>query len=143
MKRRKFLTRAAAALAAQAQSATDQPLPSPPVLDVSGSADTPLEAIRGRMDFGMGGPARTLWDVTSDMMSHPFHVHGTTFTVLSRNRRPVPFEQLGAKDVVPVEGTAEMLVHFTKGATRETPYMFHCHILEHEDGGMMGQFTVS
>ena len=27
-------------------------------------------------------------------------------------------------------------------ATDKTPYMYHCHILEHEDRGMMGQFTV-
>jgi hypothetical protein len=25
---------------------------------------------------------------------------------------------------------------------RDAPYMFHCHILEHEDRGMMGQFVV-
>ncbi|SFV77037.1 Multicopper oxidase [hydrothermal vent metagenome] len=24
----------------------------------------------------------------------------------------------------------------------DNPYMFHCHILEHEDAGMMGQFIV-
>ena len=47
----------------------------------------------------------------------------------------------GWKDVVLVEGTAKLLVKFTKPATREHPFMYHCHILEHEDAGMMGQYT--
>ena len=47
----------------------------------------------------------------------------------------------GWKDVVLVEGTARLLVKFTKAATREHPFMYHCHILEHEDAGMMGQYT--
>lgn len=32
---------------------------------------------------------------------------------------------------------------FDKPANREMPFMFHCHILEHENAGMMGQFTVA
>ena len=31
---------------------------------------------------------------------------------------------------------------FTDYADPVLPYMYHCHILEHEDAGMMGQFTV-
>jgi FtsP/CotA-like multicopper oxidase with cupredoxin domain len=33
-------------------------------------------------------------------------------------------------------------VHFDDYADPDTPYMFHCHILQHEDRGMMGQFVV-
>ena len=40
-----------------------------------------------------------------------------------------------------VEGAAELLVKFTKPATREHPFKYHCHVLEHEDAGMMGQYT--
>jgi FtsP/CotA-like multicopper oxidase with cupredoxin domain len=47
------------------------------------------------------------------------------------------------KDVVWVENRAEILVRFDHPATPEAPYMYHCHILEHEDSGMMGQFTVT
>lgn len=97
----------------------------------------------GRIDFETRRGEVELWEVSSDMMAHPFHVHGTAFTVLSRNGRSVPFEQLGAKDILLVDGEAEILVDFRKSADRATPYMFHCHILEHEDGGMMGQFTVA
>ena len=97
----------------------------------------------GRIDFETRRGEVELWQVSSDMMAHPFHVHGTSFTVLSRNGRSEPFEQMGAKDVLLVDGEAEILVEFRKPADRAVPYMFHCHILEHEDGGMMGQFTVA
>ena len=84
-----------------------------------------------------------IWEVFADEMAHPFHIHGTSFQVLSHNGEVVPFDQTGMKDVFPVNGWAELLVRFTKPATTETPYMYHCHILEHEDAGMMGQFTVT
>jgi len=41
------------------------------------------------------------------------------------------------------EGWSEVLVRIHFEATADAPYMYHCHILEHEDCGMMGQFTVS
>jgi len=37
----------------------------------------------------------------------------------------------------------ELIVRFDHKATDEFPYMYHCHILEHEDRDMMGQFTVA
>jgi hypothetical protein len=48
---------------------------------------------------------------------------------------------MGWKDVVLVEGNAELLVAFNRPATREHPFMFHCHILEHEDAGLMAQYV--
>ena len=41
------------------------------------------------------------------------------------------------------DGWSEVLVRFDYEAKRDAPYMYHCHILEHEDCGMMGQFTVT
>lgn len=49
----------------------------------------------------------------------------------------------GYKDTVLVLGSAEILVPFTQRATREHPFMYHCHILEHEDAGMMGQYVAT
>jgi hypothetical protein len=37
----------------------------------------------------------------------------------------------------------DLLVRFTDYADPDTPYMFHCHLLRHEDQGMMGQFVVT
>jgi blue copper oxidase len=34
-------------------------------------------------------------------------------------------------------------VRFDNPAPADKPFMYHCHILEHEDHGMMGQFTVA
>ena len=42
-----------------------------------------------------------------------------------------------------MDDRAEFIVRFDHEATAEYPYMYHCHILEHEDRGMMGQFTVT
>ncbi|MGI9084550.1 MAG: multicopper oxidase domain-containing protein [Aeromicrobium sp.] len=36
----------------------------------------------------------------------------------------------------------DLLVRFTDHADPDTPYMYHCHLLLHEDRGMMGQFVV-
>ena len=81
-----------------------------------------------------------IWEVTSVGMAHPFHVHGALFRILSLDDKPPPDQLTGWKDVVLVEDKAELLVKFTKPATREHPFMYHCHILEHEDAGMMGQY---
>lgn len=71
---------------------------------------------------------------------HPFHVHGTQFRVLSRDGEVPPPEERGFKDTVFVEVGEEVriLVRFTHPGI----FMYHCHILEHEDNGMMGQFRV-
>ena len=47
----------------------------------------------------------------------------------------------GWKDTVIVAREAEILVPFSQPALRDSAFMFHCHILEHEDAGMMGQYT--
>ena len=82
-----------------------------------------------------------VWEVSSMGMAHPFHVHGASFRILSLMGAPPPAYLAGWKDVVLVENTAELLVTFNRLATREHPFMYHCHILEHEDAGMMGQYV--
>jgi FtsP/CotA-like multicopper oxidase with cupredoxin domain len=96
----------------------------------------------GRIDQQVPLGQTELWRINADMMTHPFHVHGTSFLVLRQNGRSVDPMRMGLKDVIHVGGPTEILVRFDKPASAQTPYMFHCHILEHEDSGMMGQFTV-
>ena len=75
-----------------------------------------------------------IWEVTNDAtMDHPFHLHGTFFQVLDQ---PV----LGWKDTVnvPQKGTVRFAVRFDNPGA----WMFHCHILEHADRGMMGLLDV-
>jgi hypothetical protein len=38
--------------------------------------------------------------------------------------------------------TFRLLLHFTDYADPDWAYMYHCHMLRHEDHGMMGQFVV-
>lgn len=51
---------------------------------------------------------------------------------MSQNGRPVDSAQIGWKDVVRVQGPTGILLRFDKLASEETPFMYHCHILEHE-----------
>jgi blue copper oxidase len=82
-----------------------------------------------------------VWEIVSRGMAHPFHVHGASFRILSLSGKPPPAHLAGWKDVVLVEDGAELLVAFNHPATRGHPFMYHCHILEHEDAGMMGQYV--
>ncbi|MGY5958431.1 multicopper oxidase CueO [Kosakonia sp. BK9b] len=78
-----------------------------------------------------------------DMMLHPFHIHGTQFRILSENGKPPATHRAGWKDTVNVSGArSEVLVRFQHDAPKEYAYMAHCHLLEHEDSGMMLGFTV-
>ncbi|MEL6644847.1 MAG: multicopper oxidase domain-containing protein [Pseudomonadota bacterium] len=85
-----------------------------------------------------------IWRISVDDMLHPFHIHGCSFRILTQNGAEPPAYAAGWKDMVHVEeGWSEVLVRFDYDAPVDAPYMYHCHILEHEDCGMMGQFTVT
>ena len=85
------------------------------------------------------------WRVRANQGAHPFHVHGCSFLIERMEGDDAPPDQQGWKDMVVLDDDdwSEFVVRFDHPATEHFPYMFHCHILEHEDRGMMGQFTVS
>ena len=85
------------------------------------------------------------WRIRSDQGAHPFHVHGCSFLIKQMEGAAAPLDQQGWKDMVVLDDDdwSEIVVRFDHLATEQFPYMYHCHILEHEDRGMMGQFTVS
>ena len=84
------------------------------------------------------------WRIRSDQGAHPFHVHGCSFLIERMEGAATPPDQNGWKDIVVLDDDdwSEIVVRFDHVATERYPYMYHCHILEHEDRGMMGQFTV-
>ncbi|MGK8640581.1 multicopper oxidase CueO [Brucella anthropi] len=82
-----------------------------------------------------------IWDLTTKEMPHPFHIHGASFRILSLNGKAPPAHQSGWKDTALIDGKAEILVHFDREGAKSHPFMFHCHVLEHEDVGMMAQFV--
>ncbi len=101
-------------------------------------AGSPYDMSRIDVEAKLG--SHEVWTLTTQEMAHPFHIHGASFRILTKNGAAPSDHEAGWKDVALVSGKAELLVHFDRTATREKPFMFHCHILEHEDAGMMGQF---
>lgn len=99
----------------------------------------------GRIDFSVPLGATETWVFENRTeMFHPMHIHDTQFRIVSRNGAPPDAREAGLKDVVltrPGE-RVEVRATFADYADPVVPYMMHCHILEHEDLGMMQQFTV-
>jgi blue copper oxidase len=86
-----------------------------------------------------------IWTLTnSTMVAHPFHIHDIEFFVLDINGNPPPPEYQGLKDVILVQpnDTVRFITKFITFSDPVVPYMFHCHLLHHEDDGMMGTFLV-
>jgi FtsP/CotA-like multicopper oxidase with cupredoxin domain len=85
------------------------------------------------------------WMVENDTaVPHSFHVHDVQFRIASIDDAAPPPELAGWKDTIftEPERTYELLMRFDDYADPATPYMYHCHLLWHEDQGMMGQFAV-
>lgn len=75
-----------------------------------------------------------IWEVENKAtMDHPFHLHGTFFQVQDQ-------PHMGWKDTVnvPQKSTVRFAVRFDNPGE----WMFHCHILEHSERGMMGVLDV-
>jgi FtsP/CotA-like multicopper oxidase with cupredoxin domain len=86
-----------------------------------------------------------IWEIyNSSVMTHPFHIHDVQFEILDRDGELPSLNERGLKDTVKVFPlqTVRLLLRFTDYADEENPYMYHCHMLEHEDRGMMGMFVV-
>lgn len=100
-----------------------------------------------RIDYSIPLNSIEVWKlVNTNMVAHPFHIHDVQFYLLERNNGELPTpSESGRKDVILVSpGDSLMFItKFTDFADDEIPYMFHCHILMHEDAGMMGQFLVT
>lgn len=99
-----------------------------------------------RIDFTQKQGETEIWEIYNkpDMMggmAHPFHIHGTQFKIVSIDGKEPPTNLQGWKDTVSIEPdqTVKLAVKFNNKGI----YMFHCHLLEHEENGMMGQVEVN
>lgn len=98
-----------------------------------------------RIDFKQEQGVTEVWEIYNKPdemggMIHPFHIHGTQFKILSRDGKEPPENERGWKDTISIQPDerVKIAIQFKyKGV-----YMLHCHILEHEDNGMMGQIMV-
>ena len=93
-----------------------------------------------RVDISTTVGATEIWEIENIVgMDHPFHLHGFQFQVLDRNGVPEPY--LSWKDMlnIPKHSSARIIVRYDDYPGK---WMFHCHILDHEDHGMMGVLEV-
>ncbi len=120
-----------------------------------------INGLTFRMDeiaFDVKRGAVEIWHITNQAMGmpHPMHLHGFSFQVLERLNSPAQLSglarfgkgrtvsDLGWKDTVliwPGE-TVRIAIDFAHDFPGDQTYLFHCHNLEHEDGGMMINFRV-
>lgn len=99
----------------------------------------------GRIDETVTVDTLERWVVENDTaVPHSFHVHDVQFRIASIDGAAPPPELAGWKDTIFTEPETEyeLLMRFEDYADPDTPYMYHCHLLWHEDQGMMGQFAV-
>jgi blue copper oxidase len=100
-----------------------------------------------RIDVRVRAGSTEIWELVNAGMGmmqipHSFHLHGVQFQILDINGKGPAAGESGFKDTVLLwpGDTMRIIIPF-----REFPgiYMYHCHLLEHEDDGMMGQFEVA
>lgn len=82
--------------------------------------------------------------VNKTLVAHPFHIHDIQFNIIEKSGLPPPASETGWKDVVLVmpNDSVKFITKFDDFTNDTVPYMFHCHLLHHEDDGMMGSFVV-
>jgi suppressor of ftsI len=98
-----------------------------------------------RIDQAVEVGTTEIWEVENNSGTpHNFHTHDVRFRVLEYAGGEPPPHLQGLKDTVyvPPNETVRFVTAFSDYTDPELPYMFHCHILQHEDRGMMGQFAV-
>jgi suppressor of ftsI len=69
---------------------------------------------------------------------HPFHIHQVHFLVYDQNGQPPSQPEWLDTVNVPVGGSMDLVMDFTDPIIRGMS-MFHCHLLSHEDKGMMAK----
>ena len=85
------------------------------------------------------------WTITNNrIFGHSFHIHDVQFKIVSRSNGPVEEFEVGWKDsvYVPRGQSVSFIAKFDDFASDQHSFMYHCHMANHEDGGLMGQFLV-
>jgi FtsP/CotA-like multicopper oxidase with cupredoxin domain len=73
------------------------------------------------------------------MWWHPMHLHGHAFRVISRNGAPTARREWQDTVLMAPQETVE--IAFV--ADNPGDWMFHCHVLEHQESGMMGVIRIA
>lgn len=86
------------------------------------------------------------WTITNGpTFGHSFHIHDIQFKIVSRSSGPIPAYEQGWKDTIYVQRNESVtfVTKFDDFASSTNPFMYHCHMSNHEDEGLMGQFLVT
>lgn len=121
----------------------------PMVMGPSGMVEGPFTINGNQFDMNVVNDTTYLnqveqWTLTNNtMIAHPFHIHDVQFFVTNFNGTAVSASDQFKKDVVLVmpNQSVSFITKFEDFADT-VPYMYHCHLLHHEDDGMMGSFVV-
>jgi FtsP/CotA-like multicopper oxidase with cupredoxin domain len=70
---------------------------------------------------------------------HPMHLHGHSFRVISRNGKPTTRREWRDTVLVPPRETVEIAF----AADNPGDWMFHCHVTDHQEAGMMGVIRIA
>ena len=93
-----------------------------------------------RVDISTTVGATEIWEIENIVgMDHPFHLHGFQFQVLDRDGVPESYRSWKDMLNIPKHSSARIIVRYDDYPGK---WMFHCHILDHEDHGMMGVLEV-
>ena len=93
-----------------------------------------------RVDVSTKVGATEIWEIENIVgMDHPFHLHGFQFQILDRDGVPERYRAWKDMINIPKHSTARIIVRYDDFPGK---WMFHCHILDHEDHGMMGVLEV-
>jgi FtsP/CotA-like multicopper oxidase with cupredoxin domain len=130
-----------------------------PPIDITGAKEVLVELTiaqnaKGEFEYGINGvpfqkhksftarPGETqVWNlVNTTAWSHPFHLHGFFFQVLDANDQPV--RPMAWKDTVDVPFKQSLKIAVRFDEDRPGAWMYHCHVLDHADGGLMGMVLV-
>lgn len=102
-----------------------------------------------RVDELATAGATEIWEIRNDtMMAHPFHAHAIQWQILDRGVTggalvPASGIDLGWKDTVLVmPGQTVRFIGKFDPVISKGLFYYHCHILEHEEAGMMGTFFI-
>ena len=102
---------------------------------INGKRYSPEDAPMTRVRVG----AYQHWRVVNKTHEvHPFHIHQVHFLFNATNDRPEPQREWLDTVNVPAEGSVDLIMDFTDPIIRGMS-LFHCHLLNHEDKGMMAK----
>ncbi|HYF31081.1 MAG TPA: multicopper oxidase family protein [Chitinophagaceae bacterium] len=107
-------------------------------------------SLKHGIDFHVNGDVHTMdapvytgelqvWEVSNtSLMDHPFHLHGFFFQVLEENGKAPAYKAW--KDTYNLKPRSTIKIAWMPDRTGS--WMYHCHIIEHHQAGMMGHFEV-